>query len=200
MVDYGMGNLLSVQRACEREGANASVSADPSQIERYPKLILPGVGSFREAMQKIRDRGLLQPLCRAAAEGKAILGICLGMQLLASEGIEGGSEPCPGLNLIPGRVIPLQPENHERIPHVGWNEVHQVHAHPLLQAIDNAKDFYFVHSYHFSPVHQQHTLSTTPYCGSFSSMIASGRLAGTQFHPEKSSKVGSQLLRNFLDW
>jgi glutamine amidotransferase len=128
-----------------------------------------------------------------------ILGICLGMQLLASYGTEGGGTQ--GLGFIPGQVVLLEKKDEERIPHIGWNEVHQTsHDIPIFAGIPLGKDFYFVHSYHFCPENQDHVLATTPYCGSFVSAVGCENILGTQFHPEKSLGIGFQLLKNFLKY
>ncbi|MBT9585616.1 imidazole glycerol phosphate synthase subunit HisH [bacterium] len=200
VVDYGLGNLASVRRACEREGASVVVSDEAAAVAACQRLILPGVGNFREAMLNLRRLGLVEPLQAAALRGVPLLGICLGMQLLASEGWEGSQTPAPGLNLIPGQVIALTPTQQERIPHAGWNEVHPARPHPLLEDIEAGKDFYFVHSFHFKTANNEDSLATTPYCGGFSSIVNRRNVVGTQFHPEKSSKIGGCFLKNFLRW
>lgn len=159
---------------------------------------MPGVGSFTDAMTNLCDRGWIPGIKRAALEeGLPFLGICLGMQLLAEQGLEGGSTE--GLGLIPGTIRRLAPkEPGTRIPHVGWNEVRQQSPHPLFAGIPDGTDFYFVHSYHFEPTESTDMVTTTPYCDQFVSTVARGRVYGVQFHPEKSSKLGLRLLKNFL--
>jgi glutamine amidotransferase len=155
------------------------------------------VGAFGQAMRRLRERGWVEALREAAQECVPILGICLGMQLLADEGDEGGITK--GLGLIPGRIQRLVSSTPaERIPHVGWNEVYPVDDAPLFNGIKSGSDFFFVHSYQFVPDDQAAIVATTPYCGGIASAVQHGRVAGTQFHPEKSSRVGFQLIRNFL--
>lgn len=197
IVDYGMGNLASVRRAFEECGANVLISGDPRDVRDASHLVIPGVGAFSVAMNSLRQRGWLDVLMEAALLDRLpVLGICLGMQLLASQGEEGGV--CPGIGLIAGRVERLLPKFGERIPHVGWNEVCFVGYSPLLVSISSNTDFYFVHSYHFRPFKEQHVVATTPFCGSFISIVCSDNVFGVQFHPEKSSSAGFQLIRNFL--
>lgn len=200
IVDYGMGNLASVRRALEECGASALVSSDPSDLATCSRIIIPGVGSFTDAMSKLTARGWVEPLRRASTiERIPTLGICLGMQLLASSGKEGGMTQ--GLDLVPGTVERLEPTNqNERVPHVGWNRVDWRHNHSLHSDIAAPSDFYFVHSYVFRPIADTAILATTPYCGEFVSAIAHGAVAGFQFHPEKSSRAGFQLLKNFMSW
>jgi len=195
IIDYGMGNLGSVQRAFEECGTSVHVSSDPSILGRAQAVVLPGVGSFTEGMQNLRARGLDRALTEASAAGLPVLGICLGMQLLATRGTEGGDTA--GLGLIPGLVDRIPPGGH-RIPHVGWNEVHLRQTHPLFHGIPDATDFYFVHSYRFLPETSADVLAETPYAGSFASAVAHGSVCGVQFHPEKSSRPGFALLRNFI--
>ncbi len=199
VVDYGMSNLASIRRALEICGADAYVSTDPKDCKEADKIVLPGVGSFDEGMRNLHQMGWFEAL-RAAAERRtqSILGICLGMQLLAAEGTEG--HPTEGLGLIPGKIIKLVPVSPiDRIPHVGWNNLHIVKKDPILAGIPEETDFYFVHSYHFCPEEKDVILGTTPHCGSFVSMVKLGNVYGTQFHPEKSSKYGLKLLTNFIN-
>ena len=199
VIDYGMGNLGSVRRALEECGAEVLVSDDPADCRWADHLVLPGVGAFADGMAALTESGWVDAVRAAAAGGVPVLGICLGMQLLAEKGMEGGE--VAGLGLIPGEVVRLTPDSAEtRIPHVGWNEVHQAASHPLLDGIARGTDFYFVHSYHFVPASRDDAIACTPYCGSFVSVAAAGNVFGTQFHPEKSSRAGFQLLRNFLEW
>jgi glutamine amidotransferase len=198
IVDYGMGNLASVQRAFEECGASAVIANDPAVLQQVSHVVLPGVGAFGDAMTRLAAGGWIGPLRQLAAERVPLLGICLGMQLLAEHGEEGGAHE--GLGLIPGRVVRLQPAApSERVPHVGWNEVAVQRDDPLLASIPSRTDFYFVHSYHFMASVREHVVALTPYCGGFVSAVRAESVAGTQFHPEKSSRAGLRLLRNFLD-
>lgn len=198
IVDYGMGNVDSVRRAVEECGRRAVVTDDPAEIERASHIILPGVGAFPDAMRKLTDRrldGVLEEQVRA--EGAPFLGICLGMQLLATTGNEGGTTK--GLGWLDGEVIRLEAtEVDRRIPHVGWNEVVGVPGSSLLDGIPAGADFYFVHSYHFRCAAPSDALATTPYCGGFTSVVGRRNVHGVQFHPEKSQRHGLRLLQNFL--
>lgn len=198
IVDYGMSNLGSIRRSLEECGADVFTSADPRDIRHASRIVLPGVGVFAEGMANLHQMGWIDPLRRAAGEeGIPLLGICLGMQLLAGWGFEGGETA--GLGLVPGKVVRLESDTPStRIPHVGWNEVYPVASMPLLAGIPDGSDFYFVHSYHFVPADAGHVLATTPYCNGFVSAVVSGNVFGVQFHPEKSGRPGFQLLRNFL--
>jgi glutamine amidotransferase len=200
IVDYGMCNLDSIRRAVEECGGSPQVTGDPKDLERAARIIIPGVGSFSEAAGNLKKLGLADAI-REQVRGKQIplLGICLGMQLLATRGEEGGESE--GLGLIDGDVVKLAPAAaKERVPHVGWNEVRPVTPHPLFQGISPGKDFYFVHSFHLRPRDAKFRLASTPYCGEFASAVVSDNVLGVQFHPEKSQRVGFQLLKNFLSW
>ena len=197
VINYGMGNLGSVRRAFEECGASVLVSEDPADLAEAERIVLPGVGAFPDAMARLNEAGWPGELRQALTNpGVHLLGICLGMQLLADTGHEGSETR--GLALIPGDVIRFVPPNGERVPHVGWNEVRPTQASPLLAGIPPATDFYFVHSYHFRTAQPENVLGTTPYCGEFSAVVGAGNVFGTQFHPEKSSRPGFQLIRNFL--
>ncbi|EKD80046.1 MAG: Imidazole glycerol phosphate synthase, glutamine amidotransferase subunit [uncultured bacterium] len=199
VIDYGMSNLASLARSLEKCGASPLFSSDPKEILEASKIILPGVGSFAEGMANLSKLGLVSPL-RDIASGKTIpiLGICLGMQLLASTGSEGYE--VEGLNLIPGKVIKLESHNdQDKIPHVGWNNIEIKQDDPILAEIPDNTDFYFVHSYYFQPTSEDTIIATTPHCGNFASVIRLNNIYGTQFHPEKSSQPGLKLLSNFLN-
>lgn len=198
IVGYGMGNIGSVRRAFEECGAVVATGCDPDDFRGSSHVVLPGVGSFHEGMARLVDREVPAMLERfVVQDGRPLLGICLGMQLLALEGVEGGSTR--GLGLIDGEVLPLRPADPgERIPHVGWNEVHHDGSSPLLGSIPSGADFYFVHSFAISCRQPGQVVARTPYCGSFASVVGEGNVWGTQFHPEKSQRAGMQLLRNFL--
>jgi imidazole glycerol-phosphate synthase subunit HisH len=198
IVDYGMGNLDSVARAVEECGGSPMVTSDPHDLARAAAIILPGVGAFAEGMRNIRERGLDQALHEQVDENEVpLLGLCLGMQLLATAGHEG--DDVAGLGWIEAEIERLEPtEEGERIPHVGWNEVYPARTTKLFAGVDPGKDFYFVHSYHMVCRHSDDIVATTPYCGSFASAVGRDCVWGVQFHPEKSRRSGFQLLTNFL--
>lgn len=198
VIDYGMGNLGSVRRAFEECGADVRVSTDPDELKTAAHIVLPGVGAFGDGMANLKKGGWIDPLQKALLTEKIpFLGICLGMQLLADRSHEGGE--FEGLGLLAGEVKRLEPSNaSERVPHIGWNEIFSRQNNPLLENISDGTDFYFVHSYHFIPENEDSILTTTPYCGQFASALFRNNIFGVQFHPEKSSKAGFQLIRNFL--
>lgn len=198
VVDYGMCNLDSVRRALEEAGGRPFVTDDPADLDAADRIVLPGVGAFPDAMRNLRDRGLDDALRKQVVDdGVPFLGVCLGMQLLAAVGNEG--ERTGGLGWIDAEVTRLVPTaSGERVPHVGWNEVHPVGASPLFDGIPDGTDFYFVHSFHVRCDDEDDVLATTPYCGSFTSVLARDHVFGVQFHPEKSQRHGIRLLRNFL--
>ena len=202
IVDYGMGNVDSVARAVQECGGDPIVTCEASVFENAAAIILPGVGAFPTGMRNLRDRGLETVLKeQVLAVGIPFLGICLGMQLLATKGWEG--EETKGLGWIEGEVKRLEPDRPDiRIPHVGWNEVVLTQPSSLFEEIPSGKDFYFVHSYHFACSQSKDEFARTPYCGSFVSAIRRANILGVQFHPAKSQKFGLKLLKNFLacDW
>jgi glutamine amidotransferase len=198
IVDYGMGNLASARRSLEECGAHVLVSDQPRDVKQAERIVVPGVGAFPQAMQRLNERGWSDAIREAALTDRIpVLGVCLGMQLLADEGEE--VESTRGLGLIPGRIRRIVPGiAKERVPHVGWNEVNPAAPSPLFDGIPAGSDFYFVHSFHFADVDPADVLASTPYAGSFVSAVGRGRVMGVQFHPEKSSRAGFRLLRNFL--
>lgn len=198
IVDYGAGNLASVCNAFDRLGHQAEICDRPAALDRHDRLILPGVGSFRAAMDSLNRAGWVDPLRAFADSGRPFLGICLGMQLLFDAGDEHG--PTPGLGLIPGRVPKLNPAAPHRVPHVGWNNLQPLRPHPLLEGIKPAIDFYFVHSYHCVPTRPADVLATCDFGGPFVAAVAVGNIAAAQFHPEKSQPAGLKLLDNFAAW
>ncbi len=197
IIDYGMSNLGSVRRAFEECGAEVSLCATPSDWDGEYRIVLPGVGAFADGIKNLQERGWAEQLPALLKDPEvALLGICLGMQLLADEGTEGGVHP--GLGLLRGRILKLAATDaSERIPHVGWNEIQPTRPSPLLTGIASGTDYYFVHSYHFAEAGDA-SIATTPYAGGFTSMVAAGNVFGAQFHPEKSSRPGFALIRNFL--
>lgn len=198
IIDYGLCNLDSVRRAVEECGGQAVVTARPDQVEAASRIILPGVGAFPEAMANLERAGLVATLERQVIErGVPFLGICLGMQLMASRGLEG--RPTQGLGWIRGDVRRLNGSAAARVPHVGWNEVHGNRPSSLFDGVRPSADFYFVHSYAICPADEGDVIARTPHGDAmFVSVVQRANLAGVQFHPEKSQRVGLQVLRNFL--
>ncbi len=198
IIDYGMGNLLSVQRAFEKCGSDAVIIDNPLELRDAERIVLPGVGAFPDAMDNLRKNGWIEELTRAVLEKETpILGICLGMQLLADKGYE--VRECDGLGYIPGEIIRFtQTQEKERIPHVGWNEILKREDSPLFDGIADGTNYYFVHSYHFRVANEENIATVTPYCGEFVSSVIKDNIVGTQFHPEKSQKAGFKLIKNFL--
>ena len=198
IIDYGMGNLLSVQRAFEKCGSDAVIIDNPLELRDAERIVLPGVGAFPDAMDNLRKNGWIEELNRAGLEKETpILGICLGMQLLADKGYE--VRECDGLGYIPGEIIRFtQTQEKERIPHVGWNEILKREDSPLFDGIADGTNYYFVHSYHFRVANEENIATVTPYCGEFVSSVIKDNIVGTQFHPEKSQKAGFKLIKNFL--
>ena len=198
IINYVMGNLASVRKAFEDIGAEVQVTSDPDAIRDANRIVLPGVGAFCEGMDRLSDAGLLDILHEAVIkQRKPLLGICLGMQMLASQGFEGGRTS--GLDFIPGTVQRLDALGCTlRIPHVGWNEVKYRCEDGLFDGIPDSSDFYFVHSYAFIPESNDHLIATTSYGCEIPVVIRNENVFGCQFHPEKSSKAGRQLLTNFL--
>ncbi len=194
IVDYGMGNLRSVQKAVEKVGFDAVLVDRPEGLEGAEKIVVPGVGAFRDAMQGLKDRGLIEPILRHIRKGRPYLGICLGLQILFSESAEDG--PCGGLDVIPGKVVRFQ-EDHLKIPHMGWNQVSFRRDIPIASNIPQDSYMYFVHSYYVCPDDPSVIAGVTEYGREFTSMIWKDNVFATQFHPEKSQANGLTLLRNF---
>ena len=200
VINYGLCNLDSIVRALECCGASAIVVDTPDAARDADRLVLPGVGAFPEAMKNLRERDLVDAIVEKAQHQQTpLLGVCLGMQLLATLGTE--FDECPGLNLIPGTVRRLvSSDGGDRVPHMGWNQLTRQQASPLLEDVPEEKDFYFVHSFHFEPDDDSAIVATTPHCGGFVSVIQNGNVFGTQFHPEKSQRAGFALLGSFLSF
>jgi glutamine amidotransferase len=198
VIDYGLGNLGSVCQALKSLGANPVVAITPGQLEAADRLLLPGVGSFAEGMLRLEQGGWRDVILDQVACGKPLLGICLGMQLLGDRGSESGGSA--GLGLIPGEVKRLDSFGcSERIPHAGWNSIRlRGGGSKLLTGIPDGTDFYFVHSYAFEAADPGCIVADVEYGVPLAAVIARGNVFGTQFHPEKSSRSGVQLLRNFL--
>ena len=197
IVDYAMGNIGSVTRALEECGVDVNNTSDPDALLNASHIILPGVGAFPDGMSHLKEKNTDEVLIEAAKKGIPILGICLGMQLLATQSEE--VQHTSGLNLIPGNVSKMSTQNETlSVPHVGWNEVHFEIESPLFSNIPNASDFYFVHSYHYGVTDSKNIAAQTPYGINFSSVVTKNNIYGVQFHPEKSSLYGLKLLKNFV--
>lgn len=200
VINYGMGNLGSVRRAFEDIGADVRIANHPAAIYDADRIVLPGVGAFAKGMECLTNAGWVSALREIVTQhGKPLLGICLGMQMLATTGLEGGETR--GLGFIPGKVQRLDSIGCKfRIPHVGWNGVYYRKDDVLFNGIPDLSDFYFVHSYAFVPKNQDHLIATTSYDCEVTATIRNGNVFGCQFHPEKSSKAGRQLLKNFMSF
>lgn len=198
ILDYGMCNLDSVARAIDYCGGNPVVTGQPTATKAASHIILPGVGAFPDAMRNVRAQGIDFLLREEARQKrKPILGICLGMQLLASCGWEG--EYTEGIGLISGEVKRFEPSREDwRIPHIGWNAVRFAQKSPLFAHLVDSVDFYFVHSYRFVPTLTESVIGATEYAGTFASAVQLDNVFGVQFHPEKSQKSGFRVLENFL--
>jgi len=196
IIDYGMGNLRSVQKGFERVGAAAEVTRDAERIEAAAGVVLPGVGAFGACMDNLRSFGLLEPVRRVIERGTPFLGICLGMQLLFEESEEFG--PVRGLGVFKGRCVRFQQRDAEmRIPHMGWNQIRKRQPAAALDGVPDDAYVYFVHSYHVVPEDPAVIATTTDYGAPFVSAIARDNVFACQFHPEKSQKVGLRILENF---
>jgi imidazole glycerol-phosphate synthase subunit HisH len=198
IVDYGMGNLHSVKRKLDRIGVHPQLTADPDELVRADKLLLPGVGHFGKAMEHLVTMGLVPALHEAVVVNRTpILGICLGMQLFARQSEEGGAE---GLGWIDADVVRFDIDDPRRlkVPHMGWNSVRVARSNPLLDGVTEQTEFYFMHSYHLVCRDSGDVLCDTDYGYPFTSVVERENLYGVQFHPEKSHDAGELLLRNFL--
>jgi glutamine amidotransferase len=195
IIDYGLGNLRSIEKALQYVGADVEISNEPSAIDRADALILPGVGAFRDAMMHFST--LERVVKDAVNEGKPLLGICLGMQMLASESEEGGLHR--GIDIIPGRVIRFPPSE-LKVPHMGWNSIIIKRNIPLLKGVDNGSFVYFVHSYHAN-TEEKYEAAMCDYGLKFPAIITNeaGNVVGTQFHPEKSGIIGLRMIANFVE-
>jgi glutamine amidotransferase len=194
IVDYGVGNLRSVEKAFQAVGADASLTSDPVAIRKAERLVLPGVGAFGECASRLRESGLDQLVLEAASQNKPLLGLCVGLQLMFDEGHEFGVHK--GLGLIRGRVVRF-PEDGPHVPQIGWNQIEDVRSHPLLEGLDEGAYFYFVHSYYVEAADNRDVIARTEYGIRYPSVCSRGSVAGVQFHPEKSQDAGLRLLGNF---
>jgi glutamine amidotransferase len=197
VVDHGMGNRRSVEKALERVGARALVTSDHDALRAADGLVVPGVGAFAAAMRAMRERGLDEVVLERAAQRTPVLGVCLGMQLLFDSSTELGGDS--GLGLLPGEVVALREvaAAAQKVPHIGWNEVAFARASPLLDGLGERAAFYHVHSFVARPADEGDVLGRGDYGGPFASIVARGEVFGVQFHPEKSSTAGLALLANF---
>lgn len=197
LVDYGAGNIRNVEKAFAAIGVATQRTAEPAGVERAGVVVLPGVGAFGDMMAALHARGLVEPLRAVVREGRPLLGICVGLQVLFEVGEEMGQHE--GLGIFPGRVrrfevAPL------KVPHVGWNQIHPVQPHPVLASLDPGAFAYFVHSYYVEPADPSLVLATSEYGIEFPAICGRDSVVGIQFHPEKSQRTGLSLLAAFARW
>lgn len=198
IIDYGVGNLFSVQSSFAAIGAEAVVTSDPAVIRAADRILLPGVGAYRDAAQKLRDSGMGDLVREQAASGKPVMGICLGMQLLFEKSYEFGEYE--GLGLLKGSVRPIRdvaPADY-KVPHIGWNALNLQKSHPLLKYVLEGDCVYFVHSYYATDCADA-IIATTEYGAPITAAVAQGNVCGCQFHPEKSGMVGLSILKAFCE-
>ena len=195
IVDYGMANLRSVQKGFEKVGFAAEISGDPLRVGEADKLVLPGVGAFRDAIARLRESGLAEPIIAHVKAGRPFLGICLGLQLLFAKSYEDGEHD--GLNLFPGEVVRFADVPGLKVPHMGWNQLRLRRPGPLFRDVPDGSAVYFVHSYFAVPKNSGLVAAETDYPAPFASAIWHENVCATQFHPEKSQRVGLTMLRNF---
>jgi glutamine amidotransferase len=195
IVDYGMANLRSVQKAFERVGAVAAITSDPGAVATADKVVLPGVGAFRDAIARLRESGLAEPIVSHIDAGRPFLGICLGLQLLFTRSHEDGVHD--GLDVLPGEVVRFPKVPGLKVPHMGWNHLRFRGDCPLFRGLPAESAVYFVHSYYAAPVDPGLTSATADYPEPFAAAVWRDNLFATQFHPEKSQDVGLTMLKNF---
>lgn len=200
IIDYGMGNLRSVQKGFEKVGFDAVVTADPKVVLEAEKIVLPGVGAFRDCMRNLEQGGFVEPILKVIRDGRPFLGICVGMQLLMTDSVEFGLYQ--GLDVIPGHVLRFpdgMEENGEKlkVPHMGWNQIAIKRRSPIFAGIDDGTNVYFVHSYYEKPDDDSVVAATSDYGFEFCASIWKDNIVATQFHPEKSQEIGLKILRNF---
>jgi glutamine amidotransferase len=203
LIDYGSGNLRSAEKALRRaagDSASIVVTADPAVVAKAERIVLPGVGAFASCMAALRERdGLIEAMGEAVRRGAPFLGVCVGMQLLATRGLEFGQTP--GLGWIAGDVVRMAPADPAlKIPHMGWNAVETARPHPLFEDEPAGVEMYFTHSFALQPADGADVVARADHGGAFVAAVARGNIAGVQFHPEKSQGAGLRLLANFLEW
>ncbi len=198
IVDYGMANLRSVQKAFERLGHAADVSGDPDRVGSAGKMVLPGVGAFRDAAARLRETGLAEPLLDQLRGGTPFFGICLGLQLLFTTGHEDGT--WKGLDYFPGDVVRFGDVPGLKVPHMGWNQLRVVRPAPPLAGFPEGGAVYFVHSYYAAPRDESVVAATADYPAPFAAAVWRDHVFATQFHPEKSQSIGLEMLRRFAEW
>ncbi len=196
IIDYGAGNLRSVQKACEVLGAETIITSDPEEILKAGQVILPGVGAFGDCMHSLDSIGLTDIVRKAATSGKPFLGICLGMQLLFESSEE--SPGIKGLGIFPGKIVKIPKQEGYKIPHMGWNSLTFTKESPLFEGLSPEPFVYFVHSFYAEPQDSSIVAATTHYCGDLTVSISHNNIFATQFHPEKSGDVGLKILENFI--
>ena len=196
IIDYGMGNLRSVQKAIEAVGHEAEVTGDPDRVRRAEKVVLPGVGAFADAIAVLRETGLGEAFCEVYRAGRPCLGVCLGLQLLFEASEEDGEHA--GLGLLPGRVVRFEAAPGIKIPHMGWNTLRVLRPSPLLAGLESPPpSVYFVHSYHAAPTDPNDVIAESDHPGPFAAVVGRDNLMACQFHPEKSQRVGLAMYANF---
>ena len=195
IIDYGMGNLRSVQKAFEKIGVPAMISSNPNDVMRADKIVLPGVGAFSACMENLTKFGLVEPIREVIRNKKPFLGICMGLQVLFEEGEEFGAHA--GMGILPGKVIRFRLPKKYKIPHMGWNRIRKKTKSALFNDIDENSNFYFVHSYHVVPKDPKIISTVTDYGKDFVSSIVQDNLFACQFHPEKSQTLGLKVLKTF---
>lgn len=198
IIDYGVGNLFSLYSSFEAIGEKVKITADADEIHAADRIILPGVGAFGDAADKLRKSGLDKVVISEAKSGKPLMGICLGMQLLFDKGYEYGEYD--GLGLIPGKVVPMQGviDENLKIPHIGWNKLIKKQDSPILKYLNEGDCVYFVHSYYADDC-AENVIATAEYDKELTAAVANGNIFGCQFHPEKSGEVGLKILRAFCE-
>jgi glutamine amidotransferase len=210
VIDYGMGNLRSVAQAviaaAHGSGVEVVITADPAEVRKAERVVLPGQGAMRDCMRELHDSGLMPEVLHAAAH-KPLFGVCVGMQMLLDHSAEGDVGGTACLGLIPGEVVKfdlagqLQPDGSRfKVPQMGWNQLRQTSQHPLWAGVPDNSYFYFVHSFYAKPLDVRHTVGVSDYGQLFTSALSRDNIFATQFHPEKSADMGLMLYRNFLSW